>query len=79
MSVATESPRPLRWYEYAIALTPFALAFTGAIGLAVGPAACALNLALMRSSASLAIRIAAALAISVLGFFAWAVATMLLV
>lgn len=77
---ATALPqRPLRWYEYAVALLPFALAFTGAIGLAIGPAACALSLAAMRSSSSRSIRIAAAIGIALLASVAWALATQLMI
>jgi hypothetical protein len=77
---ATGSPqRPLRWYEYAVALLPFTLAFTGVIGLAIGPAACALSLAAMRSSSSLSVRIAAAIGIALLAIVAWVLATQLLI
>jgi hypothetical protein len=65
---------PLRWFEYAVALLPVALAFTGAIGFAVGPAACALNLAIMGWSVRRVFKFAAALVIAVLAFFVWAFA-----
>ena len=77
MSAASPRP-PLRWFEYAVALVPFALAFTGAIGLAVGPAACALNLVIMQSSVHRVLKIAAALAIAILAVFVWALAAVLM-
>ena len=53
MSTGAAPSAPLRWYEYGVALLPVVLAFTGAIGLAVGPAACALNLVIMHSGSAL--------------------------
>ena len=79
MTTAASPAPPLRWYEYALALVPFLLAFRGAIGLAVGPAACALNLVVMRSAQRLWIKIAAAIGIAILAFFAWAFAVVLMV
>jgi hypothetical protein len=79
MNTAAIPARPLRWFEYALAFAPLPLAFTGAIGLAIGPAACALNLLVMRSPASLAVKIAAALAIAALAVFAWGLATRLMI
>jgi hypothetical protein len=67
--------RPMRWYEYALALLPFVIAFTGAIGLAIGPAACALNLVVMRSNAHPAVKFAAAVATAMLAVVVWALAT----
>ncbi len=67
--------RPIRWYEYGVALLPCLLAFTGAIGLAIGPAACALNLIVMRSTKRRALKIAAAAGIMVLAVLLWGLAT----
>jgi len=78
MNGASSGP-PLRWFEYAVALVPFALAFTGAIGLAVGPAACALNLVIMQSSVRLVFKIAAAVGIAILAFFVWALVVVLVI
>ena len=79
MNAAASPGPPLRWFEYAVALLPFALALTGAIGLAVGPAACALNLVIMRSPARRAVKIAAAIGIAMLAFFVWALAVVFLI
>jgi len=79
MNAAPSPGPPLRWFEYAVALVPLALAFTGAIGLAVGPAACALNLVIMRTAARRAVKIAAAIGIAMLAFFVWALVVVLLV
>jgi len=75
MNPAPASARPLRWYDYVVALLPFALAFTGAIGLAIGPAACALNLAMMRTYWPWPVRVGGAMVVAVLAVLAWAFAT----
>jgi hypothetical protein len=67
--------RPIRWYEYTAALLPCVLAFTGAIGLAIGPAACAINLIVMRSTERPAVKIAAAAGITMFAVFLWGLAT----
>ena len=72
MSSAASPLPPLRWFEYALALLPFALAFTGVIGLAVGPGACALNLVIMRSRVHRALKITATIGIAILAVFVWA-------
>ena len=77
LRIATPARR-LRWFEYVLALTPFALAFTGVIGLAIGPAACALNLVVMRSSVALWVRATAALVVAVLAIFVWAIVVTLM-
>jgi hypothetical protein len=79
MNAASPAGRPLRWYDYVIALLPFALAFTGAIGLAVGPAACALNLAMMRTSWPWPVRVAGAIVVALVAVFLWAFATVFMI
>jgi hypothetical protein len=74
MNAAGSDGSCLRWFEYAFALLPFALAFTGAIG----PAACALNLVIMRSRQRLAIKVVAAVSIAIVAFFLWAFAAVML-
>ncbi|HMI84484.1 MAG TPA: hypothetical protein VK550_10345 [Polyangiaceae bacterium] len=78
MNAAGSDGSCLRWFEYAFALLPFALAFTGAIGLAIGPAACALNLVIMRSRQRLAIKVVAAVSIAIVALFLWAFAAVML-
>jgi hypothetical protein len=72
MSAVDSSAGRLRWFEYAIALAPVALAFTGAIGLAVGPAACAVNLAIMRTRFRPLTRMSIALIVGGISFLGWA-------
>jgi hypothetical protein len=71
MSPEPSSGPPLRWFEYVLALLPFVLAFTGAIGLAVGPAACALNLTVMRSPRRRAIKVTMVIGVTLLAVVAW--------
>jgi hypothetical protein len=75
MTAPSVPSRPIRWYEYAVALLPCVLAFTGAIGLAIGPAACALNLIVMRSTERRVVKMAAAVGMAVLAVFLWGLAT----
>ena len=75
MNAAPPASRPLRWYDYAVALLPFALAFTGAIGLAIGPAACACNLAMMRTSWPWPVRVAGAMVVAFFAVLLWAFAS----
>jgi len=77
MNAAPPGP-PLRWFEYIVALVPFALALTGVIGLAVGPAACALNLVIMGTSLRRVFKIMAAIGVAILAFFLWALAVVLM-
>ena len=64
----------LRWFEYVMALLPFTLAFTGVIGMAVGPAACAINLKIMQSARRRAVKIGAALGVALLAVILWELA-----
>jgi hypothetical protein len=73
MSVDAGRSSRLRWHEYALALLPLPLVATGAIGLAVGPAACAANLALMRLRLPTIARGFAVLVTTVVAFATWAV------
>jgi hypothetical protein len=75
----------LRWFEYLIALLPLGLVgacafglFAGALAFAIGPAACAFNLAIMQSSRSRALKIGAALGVGILAAIAWSLAIFLL-
>jgi hypothetical protein len=79
MNAAAPPHRPIRWFEYLIALVPFVLAFTGFIGLAIGPAACALNLAIMQSRKPRAVKVAAALGIALAAVVVWACAVRLMI
>jgi hypothetical protein len=72
MSADATAGTPLRWFDYAIALVPFVLAFTGAIGLAIGPAACAVNLSLLKTRLRRLTRMSIALVVAVVAFFVWA-------
>jgi hypothetical protein len=62
-----------------LSLLPIVLAFTGAIGLAIGPAACALNLMVMRSPERRALRVTAVIGIVLLAVSAWVGATRVLI
>lgn len=64
--------RKLRWYDYAVALAPLLLVLTfGAIGVAVGAAGSAVNLAIVQSSLSQPMRFTLAFAVTGLALFVW--------
>jgi hypothetical protein len=65
------SPR-LRWYEYVVAMLPLVLvASLGALGLALGPAATAINLAIMGTTMPRAVRIGVAVVIAAAAALLW--------
>ena len=72
MKPGASPERPLRWYEYVLALLPFLLVLSGVIGLAIGPAGCAVNLAAMRAASSRLVRAALAIVIGFIAFMLWA-------
>jgi hypothetical protein len=62
----------LRWYHYAVAMIPLVLvASLGALGLGLGPAATAINLAIMRTRLPRAMQIASTLVISAASALLW--------
>jgi hypothetical protein len=62
----------LRWYASAVAMLPLVLvASVGALGLALGPAAAALNLAIMGPSLPRAVRIGVAVVIGAAAALLW--------
>jgi hypothetical protein len=63
----------LRWYDYAVALIPLVLVLMiGALGLAVGPAAAAVNLAVMKTNLHRLTRMSIAFVVSGIAFLMWA-------
>ena len=84
MKAPARRARP-RWFEYVIALLPLGLVgacafglFAGALAFAIGPAACAFNLAIMQSSRRRVVKIGAALGVGLLAAVAWGFAIFLL-
>jgi len=62
----------LRWYEYAIAMIPLVLDVSfGVLGLTLGPAATAINLAIMGTKLPRAMRIVSALISSAAAALLW--------